>query len=380
MLKKVMVILILLGITGCLDRPKSRKGDFNAVVLDSMTEEPVPGVNVSIGDKPYTTDLKGQISLAGLSPGDYRIRMIREWYHTKDISYNHLGKPEPVNFYLKPLSLPGRIYYSIDKDKNKNKDREIYEIILENRSINKVLSLPESDETNPAWSANGKLAIESTIGKDSDIFLYDISEGKPKYLLRQKGEHPSLDMDGTNMVCKTLYDSSLKIVLYKNNSPLKSFEKSGYYPAISPDGTMVVYVSGDYQSLYICSGSNLSKYTPGADYKISNPCWSPDGSKIAFEAYTNSKGQRAIYYISVNGNSFSTMYKITRPLGQTEKHTHPTWDDSGNIIYFSRSNTYSSHNEIYAVKFDECRNEQDITQWVMVSKGPGSKDYPCWGK
>lgn len=366
MLKKsILVLIIVFGITGCLPKPKSRTGDFNAIVLDSLTEEPVPGVNVSIGDKPYTTDLKGQISLAGLAPGDYRIRMIREWYHAKDIFYNHLGKPELVRFYLQPNEeLSGRIIYSLYKSKI---DRELYVLDLRTRSCSKLKELPDTDETNPCWVSSELIAFQKGRGNNATIQFLNPKSQRIEFF--GAGEHPSLDQTGNNMV----YKLNGNIIKYEPQTGNTPYTAKGWNPVISRKDSKVAYTKGDRLSLYInINGSEIS-FTPGGNFKLDNPCWSPDGTKIAFEVYTDAKGQRAIYYIQEPFWS-AIMQPITKPTGPKEQHHHPTWSEvQENIIYFSANIIYTSRNDIYAVKIG------GNFEWVMVSKGSGSKDYPCWG-
>ncbi len=375
MLKKVtIIIIVLLVVAGCLPKPEPRTGDFNAVVIDSLTGEGVSGVDIQIGENEYDTDLKGQFSLAGLPPGDYQICISREWYESKMVTYKHLGKPEPVTFFLEPASFTGRIYYSYDE----GQDKEIYELILENRTVNKVLSLPESGETNPAWSESQIFAVESISGKVSKIKVYDFTMGNYNPILFQDsifGEHPSLDSRGITMALK----SNGKIIKYdlNNNKEIKSFDLAGWNPVISPNGTMVAYVSGNYTKLYIYTNeSEFDEFIPKPGFKINNPCWSPDGEKIAFEAYENSEEERAIYWIAVDSLD-SGMYQVTFPSGNEEQHKHPTWGEN-DMIYFSGNIVYSSRSDIYAVKFYD--KELESNPWIMVSKGSGNKLYPCWGK
>lgn len=367
MAKKVWIVLIPLTlIMGCLSKPQPRIGDFHGVVVDTLTREGVPYVDLFIGEAKYRTDLKGQFSLADLEPGDYQIRMGRQWYESQEFTYKHLGKPEPVIFYLQPESLTGRVYYSYDEGDNK----EIYELLLENRAVRKVLSLQGSGETNPAWSRSGKLAVESTANNISKVMVYDFGTGKAVPILIQDGEHPSLDDKGKYMVFK----SNGKIVKYDlvNNREIESYDPAGRNPVISPDGTKVAYVSGDYTKLYIFSDASGFKEFGPKGFKLNNPCWDPDGEKIAFEAYEHSEGKRGIYYINVNATN-PVMTKITFPIGDKEQHKHPTWGEDG-MIYFSANIVYSSRRDLYGVSLD------DGSQWIMVSKGSGDKLYPCWGK
>jgi hypothetical protein len=373
--KKVwLIVFLVVLIGGCLSKPKSRVGDFNVKVIDALTGEGISYVDIFIDNNQYETDLNGRFSLISLEPGVYQIRMSREWYESKEVAYKHIGKPKSVIFHLRPKSLPGRIYYSFDEGQNK----EIYELILENRTVNKVLSLTESGETNPAWSASGKLAVESTaIEKISNV--YNINMGSPIRSNSILGEHPSLDSSGKLMVLKA--DGKIRKYNLNNNMLIETYGQAGWRPVINPDGTMVAYVSGNYTKLYFYSNeSEFNEFTPDGGYKVNNPCWSPDGKKVVFEAYKESKGQRGLFWIQVTPTLSKKMKKITLHLGPTEQHKHPTWNDLGDIIYFSRSATYSSRRDIYGVRFKEDQPEQGIDQWIMVSKGSGSKDYPCWGR
>ncbi|MGE5606508.1 MAG: hypothetical protein ACM3YE_12565, partial [Bacteroidota bacterium] len=58
------------------------------------------------------------------------------------------------------------------------------------------------------------------------------------------------------------------------------------------------------------------------------------------------------------------------------QHKHPIWGKN-DMIYFSGNIVYSSRSDIYAVKFFD-NTTLESNPWIMVSKGSGSKLYPCW--
>lgn len=366
--KKVIIILVLLMTAGCLEKPRPRTGDFNALVLDALTQEPVPGVTVNIGDQSFTTDLKGKFSFIGLKPGQYQARMKRSWYQLKEINYHHLGKPQLVKFYLQPEELDGRILFSLYKSSN----RGIYMLDLRSRQIREVRDLAGKNETNPCWISSDKIAFEQN-SDGGEIQIISLISFDEKFII--KGSHPSFFQARAELLYKSNENIISKCDL--NGNVIRTYKTAGYNPVISSDGK-VVYTSGNRKSLFIEIDGTEYLFTPKGDfenYSLGNPCWSPDGAKIAFEAYKDSNGQRAIYYIEEPFNN-STMKQITFPSGEKEQHKHPTWGKD-DLIYFSGNIVYSSRDDIYAVRFSNEKLESN--PWIMVSKGPGNKDYPCWG-
>ncbi len=368
-LKKVIIFLVIcLGITGCLPKPEPRTGNFNAIVIDTLTEEPIPEVSVNIGDKLYKTDLKGRFSLAGLAPGDYQVKMERSWYQSKEIGYQHLGKPALVEFYLQPNEeLSGKIFYSLYKSKI---DRELYELDLRTRSCNKLIDLPGTNEYNPCWVNSELIAFQKGTDKEGTIHFFNPVNKSIEFVCN--GTHPSLYKN--EMVYKSSDNIITKRKLGNSNETL-TYIHAGYNPVISPDGTKLAYTGGGWNKLIIVDlNTSIASILESNNCNIDNPCWSPDGTKIAFEAYTDAEGQRAIYYIQ-EPFTFEKKQSITNPTGQKEQHRHPTWSGTQeNIVYFSANIVYTSRNDIYAVKIG------GNSKWIMVSKGSGEKNYPCWGQ
>lgn len=367
MLKKVLLPLVgLFLIGGCLQRPEPRAGDFTAIVKDVLTKEPIPGVSIDIGGQFRETDRKGRFSLAGLAPGEYLIRMERSWYLSKEISYNHLGKPDLVEFYLQPgEELSGKIFYSLYKSKI---DRELYVLDLRTRSCSKLIDLPGTNEYNPCWANSELIAFQKGTDKEGTIHFFYPANKSIKFVCN--GIHPSLSK--TEMVYKSRDNKITKKKLDSSEEPL-TYKDPGYNPVISPDGTKLAYTGGGRNKLIIIDlSTSVVSILQSNGCNIDNPCWSPDGTKIAFEGYQNSEGQRAIYYIEEPFKNLA-MNQVTFPSGEKEQHKHPAWGEDG-MIYFSGNIVYSSRYDIYGVKVD------GGPEWIMVSKGSGNKDYPCWGK
>jgi len=116
-----------------------------------------------------------------------------------------------------------------------------------------------------------------------------------------------------------------------------------FHPSWSPDGTKIVFVSlwennpvnkreivGPNSDIYIMNedGSNQIRLTfePGED---SWPCWSPDGTKIAFQSTRNRNSyiEYQIYTINPDG---SDLQLITPDGG-----AYPSWSPDGSRIMYA---------------------------------------------
>ena len=104
------------------------------------------------------------------------------------------------------------------------------------------------------------------------------------------------------------------------------------YPAWSPDGTKIAFLSGNSLKLMNADGTNQTQLTtvaiaPNCDIFYGFSCglsWSPDGAKIAF---TDDAG---IFTIDMDG---SNRINLTN---SPETDTHPSWSPDGSRIAFAR--------------------------------------------
>lgn len=103
--------------------------------------------------------------------------------------------------------------------------------------------------------------------------------------------------------------------------------------AFSPDGQWMAYVESPEMSLVrsrIDGSQRLQlTYPPTRAY---NPQWSPDGTRIAFHAVSDTGAPAKIYLISSTGG----VPALAAP-GSDDRQIYPSWTSDGNSILFSNS-------------------------------------------
>jgi Tol biopolymer transport system component len=154
-------------------------------------------------------------------------------------------------------------------------------------------------------------------------------------------------------------------------------------PVWSPDGTKIAYLHGDDSTddgpinsqvwVMDANGGNQHRLTTSASIKDQVPDWSPDGSKIAFNA--GSFGSGGIWVMNANG---SNQHQLTGCVASdpepcaTGDDFGTAWSPDGTKIAFLRdlSSTGVSDRPVFVMNADGS-NQHRITTAPIVPGVPG---------
>jgi Tol biopolymer transport system component len=199
-----------------------------------------------------------------------------------------------------------------------------------------------------AWLPDGsQFVFSSGTGPNVGLWRIAVSNGAiPKRinLAASNASSPAISRVGNRLAFTTeqsdlnIWRVDLKGPGHKPGGPFRfiSSTQADYYPAFSPDGRRIAFVSqrSGTDEIWICEsdGSKTAQLTSFGGAEIYGPNWSSDSQNIAFTAVQ--KGMKEdIYSINVNGGAPRRL--TTHPA----EDKWPYWSHDGKWIYFASTRT-----------------------------------------
>lgn len=218
------------------------------------------------------------------------------------------------------------------------------------KTAQKIASNPNADETMNVASATRR--IYYLAGYPGDLFRINV-DGTGDTRLTTDGKNGNLDVsaDGSKIVFANSAKNNWNIYiadLTSNGIANKRTLYAGRYRdedcKFSPDGRKVVFKTnqfaatqyGNNRAYDIClidvATGVVTKLTNNTNAEAWAPCFSRDGSKIAFVLRANSQGPEGdeIYLINTDG---SNLKRITN---NSYADWYPTFSANGNLIFASQ--------------------------------------------
>lgn len=228
-------------------------------------------------------------------------------------------------------------------------------------------------------SAVGKIAFGCKQDGASTSDIYTMFDNKSKALSQitessdAYEEYPSFNKTGDLLVYNkvqrsyysrvslaTLFGFGFSTVVVENSEiwqrNLKTGENvllgNGYQPCFSPDGKKIAYVkySSDAKSTSIwimnIDGSEQVQLTDAKKGYALNPRWSPDGTRLIFQSSKKDKKDFDLYVIDVDGNNLTQLTINKSYDGQ------PYWTTDGYIYFVSDRGNDPGNYQIWRFKYE----------------------------
>ena len=293
---------------------------------------------------PYWSPDGNEIIFDALVPGTrtYDIRTI----HADGTGMKIILQDDDLNSYAQISPDGSKIVFDKWQD-NHDFNGEIYVMDRQGGQLNRLTRNDSIYDGYPTWFTDGSTILFSS-QKEGKFKLHCIgSDGTGLHQLTfgdGDDQRANVSPDGTQLVFNRNLAGDINIYTQQ----ILPGEKGGYflpveslkqlshpefaYPCWSPDGTQIAYQGkmGDQWDIFIMNadGSGVNNLTnnPSDDMQ---PAWSPDGSSIVF--VSNRDGDEEIFQMNATG-------KALRQLTNNQiRDIHPQWSPDGLRIVFNRN-------------------------------------------
>ena len=221
-------------------------------------------------------------------------------------------------------------------------------------------------EWTPRWKPGGGIVFtpykEAKWGAapDFDIVVANVDGTSVRQLVQLKspadGDEVCWSPDGSRMA----FDKNGNIWMAKGDGTEQTRLTGGRHPQWSPDGNKILYVQGSENNEVLCiinaDGNSQTQITePSLHYRACHS-WCPDGKNIAFE------GDDGLWIVSVSGgNAKRIIQQVSQPCWSPDgkRLAFFLWGNPGKI-----NNTPVSGNSIYIMNADG----SDMRPVIQVDK------------
>jgi len=177
-------------------------------------------------------------------------------------------------------------------------------------------------------------------------------------------EVEAFDAAGNSVTAGATYEVRARTITRLTNSP-----NSDTNPAWSPDGTRIAFQAkrdGDQFDLWwmYADGSGATRLTQDVN-EDRDPAWSPDGDSIVFDS--DRAGTFDIWEVPLAGGEAAA---VALTFGNRDD-VEPAWDPSGSTIYFASNRGDNAPFNIWSI--DASGNDADavqVTSYEADDRGP----------
>jgi Tol biopolymer transport system component/pimeloyl-ACP methyl ester carboxylesterase len=230
------------------------------------------------------------------------------------------------------------------------------------------LTLDPTDETDPAWSPDGRFIVYARLVASGDYDLWIRHVGSPD---APRADDPGSAQGNDDPASGDDY-SLLGFARTQENRP-----------AWSPDGSKIAFVSnfgGDAEIFVLDVSYDGDRVVPILPHRQLtdntaidfDPSWSPDSQELAFASTRT--GSRDIYVMSLAHGDTDPNHPSVRLTTHDAVDSNPSWSSDGALIAFASER--SGNRDIWVMNSD--RPEGADNEPVNVTKDPSQDDDPVW--
>jgi TolB protein len=246
-----------------------------------------------------------------------------------------------------------------------------------------VLGCQGETPTDPGSTVPYDLVIERRDGIEGppDLYILDLRTGEERRLLGigVGGRQPHGAPDGERIAFVRQDNQFVNpeiFVVNRDGSGMTNVSNSAegeFMPAWSPAGGRIAFISSGVSSpfydVYVVNadggGRRALDFPQPAQPSVEEwPAWSPNGQLIAFSSTIDGPGD--IWTRTVD----ATPVMFERLTGTLDNDTHPTWDDEGERIAFSRHDHETGEADIVVLTLS--------THTLQTIRLPGQQIMPAW--
>ena len=272
-------------------------------------------------------------------------------YSLKDGQRRQLTRP-PANFSdIHPVVSPDRRYLAFVRLNPEGFGGSVF--------LQKLEHLQPSGEPRPLtsghsvlafdWAQDSRSVVHDAGPADPGLWRVGVAGGASELVWANiRTAMPSLARSGAGVVYQTtagdtnIYELRLPSSSNSQAARDEPFRVIGSTSqdtdmTLSPDGTRIAFVSrrSGHSNLWLSNrdGSQARQLTTLVGWRVGSPCWSADGSSIAFDAIERG-GYWSLYVVAADSSP------IIRPvLSDRFNNVRPAWLHDGKWIYFASDRT-----------------------------------------
>lgn len=246
---------------------------------------------------------------------------------------------------------------------NRTGRKEIYEADYDGFN-GRQLTHDNGISVSPSLSPNAsQIAYTGYLSGYADIYLIDLANGARKRLVKFPGTNsgPRFSPDGSRLACTLSKDGTPGLYIIGLNGGVQRLTRTRGAESCgtwAPNGGELIYSSdanGGPQLYRISASGGSSRLLPTGFGYATEPNWSPDGQRVAFN--TRSAGSFAVAVLDLSNGS-------AHIVAQGE---NPVWGPDSRHLLFSTKNTL--------VLFDTQNGKG-----VPVVSGLGQVTEPTWSR